>query len=278
VSTAVSSTAVGTAASIPGSAFVEHVVEADGFTVRYMESGSGETLLVLHGGGGIEFNPAHDLLAGQFRVVVIEMPGFGAAENTRTQNLKELADTVVKIADAIGLEKFRLLGTSYGGATALWVAVRHPDRVSHLVLEVPAAFRTSAPKPHDLSPEQFMKAFHAHPERKPWLRAPDPVAMGRRIAFMDRTIGPEHDQELENLLPDMMVPTLVLFGTKDGLFGTDNGRTYARLIPQCSFQIVYDAAHDLSGDRPEAFADTVTDFLNRGMGYNVTHRTTLLNP
>lgn len=95
---------------------------------------------------------------------------------------------------------------------------------------------------------------------------------------MDRTIGPQHDEKLADALVEMMVPTLVLFGSRDGLFGTDNGRTYARLIPQCSFQIVYDAAHDLSGDRPEAFTDVVIDFLRRGMGFNVTHRPTLLNP
>ncbi len=262
----------------PGSAFVERTVVADGFHVRYLERGAGSPLLYLHGGGGLELNRAHDLLAEHFRVIAVEMPGFGEIANDRTQNLQQLADTVVKIADEIGLDTFHLHGTSFGGATALWVAVRHSERVVHLALEAPAAFREGSRKPQDLSPEQFMKAFHAHPERKPWLRPPDPLAMAQRIAFMDRTLGPEYDQELANLLPEMMVPTLVLFGTKDGLFGADNGRIFARLIPQCSFQIVYDAAHDISGDRPEAFADVVTDFLQRGMQYAVTHRPTLINP
>ncbi len=267
-----------TTQALPGAAFVEKVVDADGFSLRYLERGVGEPLIMLHGGGGIEFNPGHDLLSEQFRVIALEMPGFGVEVNTRTQSLAELADTVAAFADAIGLDTFRLLGTSFGGSTALWVAVRHPSRVSYLVLEVPASFRVGSPKPSDLSPEQFMTAFHAHPERKFWLKPPAHEAMGQRMALMDRIIGPEYDDNLAEKLTDMMVPTLVLFGTRDGLFGTNNGQTYARLIPQCSFQIVYDAAHDLSGDRPESFAETVSDFLHRGLGFRITHRPTLLNP
>ena len=265
-------------ATRPGAGFAERRVEADGFSLRYLESGSGDPLLMLHGGGGIEMNSAHDLLAEQFRVIVLELPGFGETENTRTQTLGELADTVAAFADAIGLDTFRLLGTSFGGATALWVAVRHQARVSHLVLEVPAAFRAGGLRPHDLTPEQMFHALRAHPERKPWLTPPDPVAMGRRLAVMARIIGPDHDPALEAALADMMVPTVALFGTRDGLIGTDTARHYARIVPQCSVQLLYDAGHDPSGDRPEAFVDVVADFLRRGLGFNVTHRPTLLNP
>lgn len=262
----------------PGTQFAEHHVEADGFRVRYLTAGSGEPLVMLHGAGGIELNPAHDLLAREFHVHVVEMPGFGDDANTRTTSLADLADTVAATASAIGLDTFRLLGTSFGGSTALWVALRHPLRVSHLVLEVPASFRTGAPRPDKLTPDEFMRAFHAHPERKPWIRPPDPERQAARMTFVGRVIGPEHDPELEALLPSMMVPTLVLLGTRDGLFGTRSGRDYARLIPQCSVQFVYDAAHDLAGDRPEAFADIVGDFLRRGLSFRITHRPTLLNP
>ena len=88
----------------PGTQFVEHHVEADGFRVRYLTAGSGEPLVMLHGAGGIELNPAHDLLAREFHVHVVEMPGFGDEANTRTSTLAELADTVAATASVIGLD------------------------------------------------------------------------------------------------------------------------------------------------------------------------------
>jgi pimeloyl-ACP methyl ester carboxylesterase len=102
--------------------------------------------------------------------------------------------------------------------------------------------------------------------------------LGPRLAFMDRIIGPEHDPELEAALGEMLVPTMAVFGTKDGVFGTFTAHHYARIIPQCSIQFVYDAAHDLAGDRPDAFAELAIDFLQRGMSFAITHRPTLLNP
>ena len=273
------STAPGiTVTARPGVGFEEHHVDVDGFRVRYLTAGTGEALVMLHGGGGIEFNPGHDLLAETFAVTAIEMPGFGAQDNDRTNTMAELADLIAKITSAIGLDTFRLLGTSFGGSTALWFAIRHPDRLTHLVLEVPASFRTGSPRPDTLTPQQFTAAFHAHPQRKPWLTPPDPTRLAKNMAFIGRVFGPEHDPELETLLPAVFTPTLVLLGTRDGLFGTRPGKHYARLLPQVSVQHVYDAAHDLSGDRPEAFADIVTDFLNRGMAFRITHRPTVLNP
>jgi pimeloyl-ACP methyl ester carboxylesterase len=52
----------------------------------------------LHGAGGLRLNPAHDLLARQFRVIAFEMPGFGAEENQRTRTMPELAATMAKAA------------------------------------------------------------------------------------------------------------------------------------------------------------------------------------
>jgi pimeloyl-ACP methyl ester carboxylesterase len=57
--------------------FYEAYVEADGFRIRYLEAGHGPALLHLHGAGGVRLSPAHDLLAEKFRVIAIEMPGFG---------------------------------------------------------------------------------------------------------------------------------------------------------------------------------------------------------
>ena len=71
------------AQAAPGATFCEHHVEADGFRIRYMEAGEGPALIHLHGAGGRRLTAAHELLSRRYRVVALEMPGFGAsAENT----------------------------------------------------------------------------------------------------------------------------------------------------------------------------------------------------
>src|SRR5712691_4511819 len=124
----------------PGAAFREGFVEADGFRVRYAEAGHGPPLVHLHGAGGLRLSPAHDLLARQFRVIAFEMPGFGhSPENTRTETMADYAMTMAHAADALGLDRINLWGTSFGGKAAVWLAVQVPDRLSALVLQAPAA-------------------------------------------------------------------------------------------------------------------------------------------
>ena len=125
-----------------GEAFREGFVEADGFRIRYMAAGEGPALVHLHGASGLRLTRGHDLLSRQFRVIAFEMPGFGASpENDRTRDMAELAATMATAAAALGLDQFNLMGTSFGGKTALWLAAQQPERVRALVLEAPAAIR-----------------------------------------------------------------------------------------------------------------------------------------
>src|SRR5579864_1666622 len=104
----------------PGVGFAERFVEADGFRIRYCEAGQGPPLVHLHGAGGLRLTRAHDLLSQRFRVIAVEMPGFGAsAENTRSQTMADYALTMVAAADALRLDRFNLWGTSFGGRAAL---------------------------------------------------------------------------------------------------------------------------------------------------------------
>ena len=56
------------------------------------------------------------------------------------------------------------------------------------------------------------------------------------------------------------------------------GRTYRELMPNCSLVLVYDAAHELGSDRPEAVSALIADFVRRHEAFIVGNRTTLLNP
>ena len=161
------------------------------------------------------------------------------------------------------------------GVVAAWLGVLDPERLTGLILDVPAAFRKEA-DPSRMTPEEIMAAFHAHPERKQ-IPPHDQEAQDRVWPLVLRLVGPPHDDELEAALGDMHVPTLVMLGTHDGLFGTEAGRTFKRIIPRCSFTLFYDAAHDIAGDRPEAYADLVGDFAERQERFYVTHASTVIN-
>jgi pimeloyl-ACP methyl ester carboxylesterase len=262
----------------PGAAFTERYLEADGFRIRYLEAGQGPPLVHFHGAGGLRLSRAHDLLAEQFRVIVCEVPGFGhSAPNERSGSMQELAGTMAAAIDALGLSRYSLMGTSFGGKLALWLAVQHPDRLEALVLESPAAIRPEGHTRPSVPPEGLGSLVHAHPERHP-LRRLDPGVLAQQEALVARLRGPNCDADLESRFADLQVPTLVLFGTQDRIIPPEMGRVYREKLPNCHFILVYDAGHAIGADRPEAFSSLVSEFLERREQFLVSRASTLVHP
>jgi pimeloyl-ACP methyl ester carboxylesterase len=261
-------------------AFTEGSVDVDGFTVRYFEAGEGEPLVALHGAGGPEFSIPLNLLALERRVILLEMPGYGDKVNDVHQSIEELAESVANAIEAIGLDRYQLLGTSFGGATAAYIAAAHPDRIISLVLEAPAAFREGAGNPMDATPEQMVANFRANPTRVPAFSPPDPEKTARTWPLVERLLAsqPVFDEGLAEKLSTCPVRTLVLFGDRDGVIPPQNGQTFRRLMPNCILIYVHGSAHAIQFDRPEAFTDVVSDFLNRGWQFLIPEESTVINP
>ena len=265
--------------SAPGAAFSERYVEADGFRIRYMEAGQGAPLVHLHGAGGLRLTPGHDLLSRRFRVVAFEMPGFGQSpENNGTRSMPELASTMAQAIKNLGLDTFNLMGTSFGGKTALWLALQAPERVLALVLEAPAAIRQEGAESPSGSPEEIARRLYAHPERLGAIPMPDPAIRAKTQPLVQRLRGPDRDADLESRLPSLGAPTLVLFGTLDSVITPAMGRVYKDLMPGCHLVFVYDAGHGISTDRPEAFAEVVVDFLERHEAFVISRTETVIHP
>jgi pimeloyl-ACP methyl ester carboxylesterase len=263
----------------PGAAFREGFVEADGFRIRYMEAGQGTPLVHLHGAGGMRLTPGHDLLSQHRRVIAFEMPGFGSSpENTRTRTMAELAATMASAVGNLGVDQFNLMGTSFGGKVALWLAVQQPERVDGLVLEAPAAIRPTGSEPPSGSPEEMARRLYAHPERLASVPVPDPAIQAKTRALVARLRGPDRDADLESQMRLLAVPTLVLFGTLDRVIPPEMGRFYKDLLPNCHLVFVFDAGHALSTERPQAFAEVTVDFLNRREAFVVSRTETLIHP
>src|SRR5262245_5238086 len=232
------------AMAVPGALFTEGYVEADGFRIRYREAGQGEPLVSLHGAGGMKLYRSHELLAAQYRVIIFEVPGFGQSPaNERSQSMPELALTMAQAVANLGIERFNLMGNSFGGKLALWLAVQQPERVQALILVAPAAIRPEGggPPPQALSPEELMARLYAHPERQAPMPPLDPAIRAKQQALVRRVMGPARDAALESRLPDLHVPVLVLFGTMDRMIPPEMGRLYCDKLPNCHLILVYDA-------------------------------------
>ena len=264
----------------PGAAFTESFVEADGFRIRYMEAGEGEALVCLHGGGGLRLAYAHDMLARTNRVIAFEVPGFGTSPvNDRTKTIEELGGTMNAAVAALGIARYNLMGTSFGSKVALWMALKNPASVPAIVLISPAAIRLGATTPPThVSPEEAMRMLYRHPERQPRLPPPPPGLMEKHRALTDRLLGPPRDPAFEARLADLQMPVLALFGTADPVTPPAGGHLYREALPNCHLVFVYDAAHAIDGDRPEATASIVDDFLQRHEQFLVQNRSSVIHP
>ena len=94
------------------------------------------------------------------------MPGFGQSpENTRTRTTVELGATMGAAMTALGIERFNLMATSFGGTVALWLAVQQPDRVAGPGAGSAGCDPPAGHQPPAGTPEEIARLLYAHPER-----------------------------------------------------------------------------------------------------------------
>ncbi len=112
--------------------------------IEAQQAGEGIALLMIHGsGGGHDQGMAWARPLVQRGVRVIAMLRFGYLRTPRPADAspQAQADVHICLLDALGIAKAAVMGVSAGGASALQTAIRHPDRVSALVLVVPIAYK-----------------------------------------------------------------------------------------------------------------------------------------
>jgi 2-hydroxymuconate-semialdehyde hydrolase len=120
---------------------IAHSVQAAGITTNYHDVGSGETVLLIHGSGpGVSawanWRLTLPALSQKFRVIAPDMAGFGFSERPANYqyNMENWVAQAVGVLDALDIAQASVVGNSFGGALALALAIRHPERVNKLVL------------------------------------------------------------------------------------------------------------------------------------------------
>jgi len=126
------------------------VVRTRSARLSTLQAGSGPPLIAIHGLGGTKgsFLPTVAELSERFRVIAVDLPGFGDSDKPvgARYDADFFASAMVDLLDALELERAHVTGNSLGGRVALELGLAHPERVDRLVLLCPAlAWRRERP-------------------------------------------------------------------------------------------------------------------------------------
>ncbi len=120
----------------------EKSICVQGVGVNYCVAGAGPALILIHGlvGSAHNWEPNMEALAGQRTVYALDLANMGGSERVAglDPGLEASADRVAAFMDSLGIAVADICGHSHGGAIAMMLAARHPERVGKLVLFAPA--------------------------------------------------------------------------------------------------------------------------------------------
>jgi pimeloyl-ACP methyl ester carboxylesterase len=258
----------------------EDYIEVDGFRIRSWEAAPprpGGAVVMLEGmTWGL--STLRDALAQKYRVIALELPGFGQSPvNARSQSVQELANTVAQAAAQVVPETYTLIGASFGANVALWQTLQSPAKVEALVLIAPTALLPTAGSLAG-TPADTAKRLLAHPQQVRRFASLDPAIVAKEQALVQRLTGGMHDAEAERRLGEIPCATLVLFGSEDTMVAPEAARIYRARIPNSNIAFVYDAGHLIEAERPEALVNAVSDYVELRETFIVGRQTGIITP
>jgi pimeloyl-ACP methyl ester carboxylesterase/putative sterol carrier protein len=119
-----------------------HRTKAKGCEISYLEAGTGDPVISIHGLGGTKgsFLPTVAALADDYRVIALDLPGFGDSDKPfgAAYDAAYFADITAAFMEKLEIEKAHLIGNSMGGRVALELGFDHSDKVSKLALLAPS--------------------------------------------------------------------------------------------------------------------------------------------
>ncbi len=270
-------------------------IEIDGIPFNYVDIGSGdcEPVVLVHGLGGQWQNWLENIprLAERRRVVAMDLPGFGLTpepDDDEKITITRYGRWVNELADRLELGKVDLVGNSMGGYIAAEVAIQFPERVSQLVL-VSAAGISSAETIQTpiLTFGRIAAAVAANSVTRYRRLAARPVSRHLSLALVarhPRLLKPDLAYEgffkgggkpgfgeglraslnydFRDRLPDVKVPTLIVWGERDSIIPTRDADEFERLIEDSRKVVMKDTGHVPMAERPQAFNDVLVDFLD----------------
>ncbi len=236
--------------------------QVGGCELHYIALGSGAPLVFLHGSGGFRLDEeTFARLARRYRLLVPSLPGFDASTLGSVTTGPDVADiTAAFIAQCAG-GSAHVVGESFGGRIAAWLAIRHPAAVRCLVLAAPGGLRRGGGEQRvGLPPEELQRRLFGRPLAHPLTEAQQRQREAN-VANAIHLSGPPWDEPLYQQLPSIRCPTLVLYGTADQTMPRESMELLAARVPGARLHCFEGAPHVLSAVVPEPFAAVIEEFL-----------------
>lgn len=269
-----------------------HDIDTPTTRTHYLDAGTGVPVILLHGSGpGVSalanWRFAIPELATTHRALAPDLIGFGQTSTGRPPrvDLGAWVDHVTEFADALGLERFHLVGNSMGGAIAYAFAVAHPGRVERIVtmgtLGVPVAITDALDEVWGYTPDLdrmrgIISLFawdqrYAADEtlvRMRYEQSLDPSTRARyeamfpapRQAAVDAAVVPEA------ALRALPHPVLLIHGRDDRVVPLETSLRIAELLPNSRLAIFPNCGHWVQIERRVEFPHVVRSFLEMPLG------------
>lgn len=257
--------------------------------IAYRQFGNGAPLFFVNRFRGIidTWDPLFlDSLAEKNTVILFDYPGIGSSEGELPLDIVEVAKTVPALADHLGIDKFNVLGWSYGGLVAQAVTFQNQERVLKTVLigtnppgenaiPIKQVFFDHALKPiNDLEDEYYL-FFEPASEKSRQAAQKSHDRIGQRL---ERSLIPstmevfqryiagsgtmkEDKLNFREAYKTLKSPVLVISGDHDISFATENWFPLLRNAPTMQHIILNDAGHGPQHQYPELTAGYINLFL-----------------
>ncbi len=236
--------------------------------LTFTERGSGQAVLLLHGGAGpMSVVPWAELLARTrpARVITPIHPGFMATPRPDgLTDVRGLARVYAALVRKLGLDGVTVVGNSVGGWIAAELALQAPELVRTLVLINAVGIAVPEHPVVDVFAipfEELGRLSYHEPQRfriDPSQLAPAQRAMmAANLAALKRYGGDMMDAQLRDRLRAITAPTLVVWGEADRVVDVEYGRAYAQAIPEARFALLSRSGHLPQVETPDRLADVV---------------------
>jgi pimeloyl-ACP methyl ester carboxylesterase len=240
------------------------------------ELGEGPPLLFLHPGEGLDpRRPWLDLLAQRFRVIAPHHPGWGNSSLPDwLSTVDDLAYLYLDLAKALALEHAILAGACFGGWIAAEMAVRDTRRFARLVLADPLGIKVGGVTDRDIADmhalprDEYMRLAWVDPANgtRDLTQLPETelagIARGRE-AFARFGWKPYmHNPHLRRWLHRIDIPTLLLWGERDGIVRPSYGEAWRAAIPGARMVVIPNAGHFPHWEQPQGFVDRIARFVD----------------
>jgi 4,5:9,10-diseco-3-hydroxy-5,9,17-trioxoandrosta-1(10),2-diene-4-oate hydrolase len=285
----------------------ESIIDVNGMPIRYRVAGAGPNLVLVHGQGedSGSWHQVMPVLAQRYRVYAIDLPGAGKsskpAQATASPSPSFYTACLIGFMDALGIERTALAGSSYGGQLTLRLALGNQTRITWLCLvdsgalgkEInPALMALSLPFVGESVSAMALTPFGA----AMWTMMMASLSFSRplgvpsswyansmRLAqtpghIMGGVVVPARSQidlfgqreVLLNALPDLQIPTMVIWGANDRIVPFDQARRAVNRLPHGRLAAIPECGHLPHVERPAAFLAALNAFID---GLTVPDRT-----